>query len=410
MKFLHTADLQIGARFARFGDKAEILREARLATLKRILAIGREKNVDAILIAGDMFESNQVANTLVEEAFNLLVENPEIPILILPGNHDPLDGPGCIWLRKPFAEPPAHVTVCTTRDRIEIDAAVILPVPITQKVSTKDPSLPLVEAAASVAKDRIKIGMTHGSLAIESKHQPNDQPIALDAATRAGLDYLAVGHWHRPQAYDDSRLAMSGTPEPDAFEQDSGSIALVEISAPGREPTITRLDCATFTWHSVTLDFLNRAPALDVVTTAIASIKTPPAHTVLHVELVGPVSAESREPLATWILTATEDYAVVQVDDKTSTVLSESLWQACLQDHPLLAQVVADVERARLFNTGRPTVVESAALDEMALDEFQSLCADLKIEADALGENVFETMMGLLTAEVGKAATTGGHP
>ena len=151
MKFLHTADLQLGARFAQFGDKAEILRKARLATLKRIIKIGQEKRVDAILIAGDMFESNQIANALVEEAFGVLAACPEIPIVILPGNHDPVDGPGCIWLRKPFASSPAHVIVCTTRDVLEIAGAAILPVPITQKVSTKDPSLPLIDAAASVA-------------------------------------------------------------------------------------------------------------------------------------------------------------------------------------------------------------------------------------------------------------------
>ncbi|MCP4901013.1 MAG: DNA repair exonuclease, partial [bacterium] len=147
MKFLHTADLQIGARFAQFGDKAEMLREARLTTLKRILEIAQAEAVDAVLIAGDIFESNQIANSIVEQAFDILSAHPDLPIVILPGNHDPVDGPGCIWLRKPFAQPPAHVTVCTSRNTIEIAGAAILPVPITQKVSSKDPSLPLVDAA-----------------------------------------------------------------------------------------------------------------------------------------------------------------------------------------------------------------------------------------------------------------------
>jgi DNA repair exonuclease SbcCD nuclease subunit len=410
MKFLHTADLQIGARFVRFGEKAGVLREARLATLKRLLAIGQENAVDAILIAGDLFESNQIANTLVEEVYGILAACPEIPIVILPGNHDPLDGPGCIWQRSPFARPPPHVTVCTTRDAIEVAGAAILPVPITQKVSTKDPSLPLVESAAAVATGKIKIGITHGALAIEGKHQPNDQPIALTAATRAGLDYLALGHWHKPQAYDGGRLAMPGTPEPDDFEQDSGFVSLIEISGPGRQPTITPIESATFAWRSVTLDLLNREPTLDVVTSSMAGIDTPPDRTVLRVELVGPVSAEYREPLATRISEVTQDTAVVLVEDRTSTILSESLWQACLREHPLLAQVVADVERSRLFSTGHPPTADDAGLDEMTLDEFQSLCADLKIEGDELREDVFESIMGLMTAEIGKAANPGSNP
>ena len=156
-----------------------------------------------------------------------------------------------------------------------MSGAVILPVPITQKVSTKDPSLPLVESGASIPKGVIRIGMTHGALAIEGKHQPNDQPISLEAATRAGLDYLALGHWHKPQAYDSERLAMPGTPEPDDFEQDSGFVSLVEITAPGRQPTITPIESATFTWRSVTLDLLNQEPTLEFVTSSCLLYTSP---------------------------------------------------------------------------------------------------------------------------------------
>ena len=98
------------------------------------------------------------------------------------------------------------MNVCTSRDVLDVGGVVILPIPITQKVTTQDPSFPLVELAAGISKERIKIGITHGSLAIEGKHPSNDHPIALDAATRARLDYLAVGHWHKTQIYDDGRL------------------------------------------------------------------------------------------------------------------------------------------------------------------------------------------------------------
>lgn len=249
--------------------------------------------------------------------------------------------------------------------------------------------------------------MTHGALAIEGKHQPNDQPIALDAATRAGLDYLAVGHWHKPHAYDENRLVMPGTPEPDAFGQGSGFVSLVDIAAPGSPPTITQINSATFSWHAVTLDLMGREPTSDLVAAAVADIKSAPDQTVLQIELVGPVSAEHRESLASILAQATEHYAVAIVNDKTSAVLSESLWNACIQEHPLLAQVVADVGRAQLFSTGHASEIAGNDLEEMTLDEFQSLCADLKIEADQLREGTLESMMSLLTAEVAKAQQGG---
>ena len=258
MKFIHSADWQLGARFTQFGAKAELLRKTRLHTLETALQKAEESSVDAFLIAGDLFESNQVTDKLVQETFDVFMAHSRFRIIILPGNHDPLSGPGCIWLRKPFNQPPSHLTICTTRDVIELDNAVILPVPITQKVSTKDPSLPLVEVAASVPRDKIKIGITHGALAIEGKHQPNDHPIALNAATRAGLDYLAVGHWHKLQVYDSGRLVMPGTPEPDQFElgPDAGKVVLVEIPSPGQQPQLERISVATYTWHLATIKLL----------------------------------------------------------------------------------------------------------------------------------------------------------
>lgn len=408
MKFIHTADLQIGARFTQFGAKADILRAARLSTLKRILEIAQEKAVDGLLIAGDLFESNQIATTLVNEAFAALAACPEVPVIILPGNHDPLDGPGCIWMRKPFANPPAHVTVCVSRDPVPLAGAMILPVPITQKVSTNDPSIPLVEMAATIPADKIKIGMTHGALAIEGKHQPSDQPIALNAATRAGLDFLAVGHWHKPQVYDDGRLAMAGTPEPDAFDQGSGTVALVEISAPGEPPAITRLDSATFAWRSMTVDLLQREPTPEMVSEAVSGSEASPDSTVLRIELVGPVSPEQRETVKTAIDRAKENDAILLLDDKTSTLLSNPLWKACLQDHPLLAQVVADVERARLFNTGTPPMIEHTGLEELTLAEFQSVCTALNLDPGQLNDGTFESMMALLAAEAGKTMREGG--
>src|SRR5438874_607499 len=77
-----------------------------------------------------------------------------------------------------------------------------------------------IELAKAARPDAIKVGITHGALAIPGKFQPNDFPIDPAAASRAGLDYLAIGHWHEWQVYDNGRLVMPGTPECDAFERE----------------------------------------------------------------------------------------------------------------------------------------------------------------------------------------------
>ena len=93
-RFIHSADWQLGARFSQFGAKAPRLREARLATLKRTLELAVKHEADAFLIAGDLFEDNQVDDSLVTTTVDLFRASPSLPIYILPGNHDPYTGRG----------------------------------------------------------------------------------------------------------------------------------------------------------------------------------------------------------------------------------------------------------------------------------------------------------------------------
>ena len=64
-RFIHTADWQLGARFSQFGAIGRRLRESRLSTLAKALALARQHAADAFLIAGDLFEDNQVDDSLV---------------------------------------------------------------------------------------------------------------------------------------------------------------------------------------------------------------------------------------------------------------------------------------------------------------------------------------------------------
>jgi DNA repair exonuclease SbcCD nuclease subunit len=93
----------------------------------------------------------------------------------------------------------------------------------------------------------LRLGVAHGALRIEGRYQPEDHPIALDAARRLGLDYLALGHWHSTFQLD-ARTAYSGAPEPTGFgERDSGNVLLVDVEA-GRAPKVRCLPVATLDW------------------------------------------------------------------------------------------------------------------------------------------------------------------
>src|SRR5262249_54253682 len=154
--------------------------------------------------------------------------------------------------------------------------------------STQDPSMPLGEIARTLSTSAIKVGVTHGALAIPGKHQLNDHPIQVDAATRNGLDYLALGHWHSWQIENENRLVMPGTPEPDGFDHgESRFVALVEIAAPGSSPQIRKLDVAGLSWREFTLEFLDGAEARARLEFSLDELIPQADRTVVRITLKG---------------------------------------------------------------------------------------------------------------------------
>ena len=63
--FVHTADWQIGKRFGAFPpEKAAVLREERLRAVERVAEAARAAGAAAVLVAGDVFDSETVSDAL----------------------------------------------------------------------------------------------------------------------------------------------------------------------------------------------------------------------------------------------------------------------------------------------------------------------------------------------------------
>lgn len=247
-----------------------------------------------------------------------------------------------------------------------------------------DPSLKLSELAGDLPADRIRIGITHGALAIPGKHQRNDFPIDLAAATRAGLDCLAVGHWHEWQVYDNNRLIMPGTPEPDGFGQtDSGFVAFVEITQRGAVPKVERLSVATMRWRTLELDALEGDAGRQILAERLAALRPQAATSVLRLCLRGAASPETLSEMRGWLTPRLEPFPTCQMVDHTTVTLSEAEWKHLQATHPILAEVLADLNQmARLF-TGTSAGAAPCNL-AIALPDAQHLLAAAKIDAASL--------------------------
>ncbi|MEZ2744761.1 exonuclease SbcCD subunit D [Halopseudomonas bauzanensis] len=248
-RFLHTADWQIGRQYDRFGpEDGPALAQARLTTVERIAALATELAVDAVLVAGDVFDAQTISDRTVRRLF-MALQGFGGPWIMLPGNHDAALAES-IWsrARRLNAIPDnVHVLVSSEPLLLAEQGLAILPAPLTQRQTFND--LTDWFDHAPTPPQLLRVGLAHGSvqgILAEDIDSPN--PIDPQRATRALLDYLALGDWHGCRQIDD-RTWYSGTPEQDRFKSNgAGQVLDVQIDAPGAAPQVTPIAIGEFTW------------------------------------------------------------------------------------------------------------------------------------------------------------------
>ena len=277
---IHTADWQIGKTFGNIpGDAGAMLREQRFQTIRRIAELARERAVDAVLVAGDVFDSNAVKDETIRRAMNAM-EGFAGPWVLLPGNHDAALAES-VWTRIMRWGVPENLLLATSPEPIVLanGRMAVLPAPLRRKQEVVD----LTEwfDPAETPPEAVRIGLAHGSVASRLPEEAEAKnPIADDRADRARLDYLALGDWHGTREIA-PRTWYAGTPEPDRWkENDPGNVLLVTIEGPGARPSVERIAVGHFHWRRWQACIHSRAD-IDVLDDAVRSFGIPAERLVL---------------------------------------------------------------------------------------------------------------------------------
>lgn len=90
VRILHTADWHLGKEHSYLGAKGEQRKQEVLLTVKSIISLCEKENVDLLLVAGDLFESNHSAKLFADEVLASFAELTRTKVVIALGNHDPL--------------------------------------------------------------------------------------------------------------------------------------------------------------------------------------------------------------------------------------------------------------------------------------------------------------------------------
>jgi DNA repair exonuclease SbcCD nuclease subunit len=246
MRFVHSADWQIGKVFRQFGAKEEPLRLARFAAIERLGAFAKAHGASHVLVAGDVYDSDMPSPVTLRAPIERMRLYPDIQWHLIPGNHDP-HRPEGVWDRLLQAGLPAHVHLHLAPEPVALGSgAVLLPAPLKRKSEFDDITAWFDRAATPPGT--LRIGLAHGAITNFAPEGEAGNPIDPARASKAGLDYLALGDWHRTLQVGPSTW-YAGTPEPDrSGGQERGTALLVEIAGPGAPASVTPFTTGTYRW------------------------------------------------------------------------------------------------------------------------------------------------------------------
>lgn len=203
---VHSSDLHLGAD-SMFDESSA----ANLPVLYQVLAAAEQQRADLVILAGDVFDHNRQAADVVASAAGTMAGS-RAPIVILPGNHDPLT-PDSVYRRAEFdVRGRVHVLGLEGNASLFRD----LDLEVWGKAHTDYLDMePLAEPPAR--RTRWQLAVAHG-------HYVEDPPdsnrllgswlIRQQHLTASAADYVALGHWNRAVRVGDERVPAyySGSP------------------------------------------------------------------------------------------------------------------------------------------------------------------------------------------------------
>lgn len=273
MKFLHTSDWHVGKTLKgrnRLDEQTDVLRE--------IVRTAREHAVDAVLVAGDLYETSapsaDAQRVVVRALMALRATGAEV--IAIAGNHDhaatfeayrPLmEAAGIHLLGQPRPADEGGVVTFTARGTGERVNVAVLPF-LSQRHAVRAAELLANTPAENAATydqrvrdilDQLKTGFTDGAVNLVTAHLTVTGGV-LGGGERAAQSifeyhvpatafgpephYVALGHLHRRQSlpapcpvhYSGSPLAV------DFGEQDNTSVVLVVEASPATPAAVTEV-------------------------------------------------------------------------------------------------------------------------------------------------------------------------
>ena len=268
MKFFHLSDLHIGKQLHRYN-----LKEDQQVILKEVITYAKELRPDAIVIAGDIYDksvpSAEAVNVFDEFLTDLSEITPEIPILIISGNHDSPDRLKYaseilkrhhIYLAGNVPErPEEHIEKVTLHDAYgEVDfyllpfmkPAYVRNIFVDETPETySDAVREIIKREKIDYKDKRNVLVSHQFYVGEKAESPetcDSEVFSVGGIDNVNIrsvkefDYVALGHLHGAQCIGKPEIRYCGTLLKYSVSESTQnkSLTVVTLKAKGEKPEI----------------------------------------------------------------------------------------------------------------------------------------------------------------------------
>lgn len=260
MRIMHLSDLHIGKRLNEFS-----LLEDQEYILTRILSTIDEQAVEAVIIAGDVYDKSIPSSEAVElfDDFLFKLSKRDLKVFVISGNHDSAEriafGGRLMDKSGIFMSPvfDGKVLPVTLSDKYGEICFYMLPFIkpshvrryYDNEISSYTEALKLVIDNMNIDTTKRNILITHqfvtGATRTESEEISVGGTDNVDASVFDGFDYVALGHIHSAQKCGSEYIRYCGTPLKYSFSEanDTKSVTILDVNEKGNislsYPTLT---------------------------------------------------------------------------------------------------------------------------------------------------------------------------
>lgn len=202
MRFIHTGDIHLGAQPESKREWAAGRGDELWGTFERLVKKIKMDPVDLLIIAGDLFHRQPLLREIKEVDY-LLSTIPDTKVVICAGNHDAIKK-GSFYEGFEWSE---NVIFIEDKNITKIDIEELNTCIYGLSYHETEIQENLYDHIIVDDINKINILVAHGG---DEKHIPiNRKKLAM-----SGFDYVAMGHIHKPDIDEKSRMAYCGSLEP----------------------------------------------------------------------------------------------------------------------------------------------------------------------------------------------------